>query len=143
MQAEAVPSIVNVGAVWAVAQLADAASVLALTPDFARSADFEHRLSLTGVTVFGVHRDGDAAIEVRSFAPSCGVNEDPVCGSGNGSVAVFQRERGLLPSEGSHYVAAQGQCIGRDGRVLVKVDAAGNVSLGGACVTCAEGVLIC
>lgn len=143
VEAGAVPSIVNVGAVWVVAQLADAASVLALKPDFARSAAFERRLGLTGVTVFGAHGDGEADIEVRSFAPSCGADEDPVCGSGNGSVAVFRRERGLLPAEGGDYVAAQGRCAGRDGRITVKVDAAGKVSIGGACVTCVDGVLAC
>ena len=35
---EVAPAIVDVGAVWVVAQLADADSVLALTPDFRRSA---------------------------------------------------------------------------------------------------------
>lgn len=136
----AAPAIVNVGAVWVVAHLVDATAVLDLRPDFARSAAFERRLGVTGLTVFGAHSEGDAAIEVRSFAPSCGVEEDPVCGSGNGSVAVFQRERGMLPQEGN-YVAAQGRCVGRDGRILVTVNAGGVVRIGGACVTCVDGTL--
>lgn len=139
----AAPAVVNVGAVWAVAQLADAARVLGLKPDFARSAAFERRLGLTGVTVFGSREQGDAAIEVRSFAPSCGVEEDPVCGSGNGSVAVFLRERGLLPEGRGAYVAAQGQCTGRDGRVAVEVEPGGKIRLGGAAVTAVDGVLLC
>ena len=135
------PAIVDVGPVWVVAQLASVADLLALTPDFARGAAFERRLGVTGVTVFAMHEAGDAQIEVRSFAPSCGVNEDPVCGSGNGSVAVFRRERGLLPAGGGRYIAAQGQCVARAGRIAVEVDGAGNVSLGGACVTCVDGTL--
>ena len=141
VNADAAPSVVNVGAVWAVAQLADATRVLDLKPDFQRSAEFERRLGLTGVTVFGARGDGEAEIEVRSFAPSCGVEEDPVCGSGNGSVAVFRRDHGLLPAGGADYVAAQGRRVGRDGRIVVKVDAAGRVSIGGACVTCVDGTL--
>lgn len=137
------PAIVNVGAVWVVAQLPSAASVLALKPDFARSAAFERRLGVTGLSVFGAHEDGEAAIEVRSFAPSCGVDEDPVCGSGNGSIAVFQAQHGLLPAGEVCYVAAQGRCVGRDGRVAVKVDASGRVSIGGASVTCVDGTLKC
>jgi PhzF family phenazine biosynthesis protein len=137
----AVPSIVNVGAVWAVAQLANADAVLNLKPDFVRSAAFEQRHGITGVVVFGAHENGEAAIEVRAFAPSCGVDEDPVCGSGNGSVAVFRRERGLLPAGGTEYMAAQGRCVGRDGRVAVAVDANGQVRIGGACVTCVDGML--
>ena len=136
------PAIVNVGPVWVIAQMTDAASVLDLQPDFARLAAFERRLGVTGLTVFGNHEHGDAAIEVRTFAPSCGVEEDPVCGSGNGSVAAFHWARGLLPSGGGDYVAAQGRCVGRDGRVSVHVDASGKVFVGGACVTCVEGSLM-
>jgi PhzF family phenazine biosynthesis protein len=136
------PGIVNVGAIWIVVQLIDAASVLDLRPDLPRLAELERRLGVTGLTVFGAREHGDdAAIEVRTFAPSCGVEEDPVCGSGNGSVAVFQWQRGLLPPGGADYVAAQGRCVGRDGRVKVSVDANGVVSVGGSCVTSVEGSL--
>nr|WP_220810795.1 PhzF family phenazine biosynthesis protein [Cupriavidus sp. UME77] len=136
------PAIVNVGANWVIAQMPDAASVLDLQPDFARLADFERRLGVTGLTVFGAREHGDAAIEVRTFAPSCGVEEDPVCGSGNGSVAVFHWERGLLPPGGGDYVAAQGRRVGRDGRVRIRVDENGQVRVGGSCVTCVEGSLM-
>jgi PhzF family phenazine biosynthesis protein len=115
--AEIAPAIVNVGAVWVVAQLPSVASLLSLTPDFARSAAFEKRLGVTGLSVFAAYGSGSTEIEVRSFAPSCGVDEDPVCGSGNGSVAVFRRERGLVDRAGANYIAAQGQCLGRDGRI--------------------------
>lgn len=135
------PAIVDVGAVWVVARMSDAAAILALRPDLGRLAAFERRLGVTGLTVFGAHADGDAAIEVRSFAPSCGVDEDPVCGSGNGSVAAFQWARGLLPSGGGDYVAAQGRCVGRDGRVKVNVDENGKIRIGGACVTSLDGTL--
>ena len=136
------PAIVNVGPVWIVAQLNDAASVLDLRPDLARLAELERRLGVTGLTAFGAREHGDdAAIEVRTFAPSCGVDEDPVCGSGNGSVAAFQWQRGLLPPGGTDYVAAQGRCVGRDGRVKISVDANGAVSVGGSCVTSVEGSL--
>ncbi|WP_432730640.1 PhzF family phenazine biosynthesis protein [Variovorax sp. W6] len=133
------PAIVNVGPVWLIAHLEDAASVVGLRPDLAKLAAFERRLGITGVTVFGPHRSGDAAIEVRTFAPSCGVDEDPVCGSGNGSVAAFLRARGLLPAGGKDYVATQGQCVGRDGRIEASVDANGRIRIGGACITCVDG----
>ncbi|TSD61201.1 PhzF family phenazine biosynthesis protein [Variovorax sp. KBS0712] len=138
---EAAPAIVNVGPRWVILPLNDAATVRELQPDVARLAAFERRLAITGVTVFGRYPQGDVAIEVRTFAPSCGVEEDPVCGSGNASVAAFQWERGLLPAGGTAYVAAQGRCVGRDGRVKVQVDADGRVRVGGSCITCVEGVL--
>jgi len=141
VQRDSAPALVNVGPVWIVAQMADATAVLALKPDFARSALFERRLKATGITVFGQYPDGGTAIEVRSFAPSCGVAEDPVCGSGNGSVAVFQISRGLIPPAATGYTAGQGRCVGRDGRIRISVDDAGRVSVGGACVTCVDGSL--
>lgn len=139
--AQAQPAIIDVGPRWIVAQLPSVDALLALTPNFARSAEFERRHRVTGLTVFAKRQSGGPALEVRSFSPSCGVNEDPVCGSGNGSVAVFQAKRGMLRSEGSHYEAAQGRCVGRDGRIAVDVDEKGNVRIGGACVTSANGVL--
>jgi len=137
----AAPTLVDVGPVWVVAQLASADAVLQMQPDLARSAAFERRLHATGVTVFGAHAAGEADIEVRSFAPSCGVGEDPVCGSGNGAVAVFQRVRGLLPATNSAYVATQGQCVGRRGRVSISVASDGSVTVGGECVTVLDGEL--
>ena len=138
---EAAPGIVNVGAIWVVLPMTDATAVLNLRPDFARLAAFERRLGVTGLTVFGRYPQGDVATEVRSFAPSCGVEEDPVCGSGNASVAAFQWERGLLPAGGVTYMAAQGRCVGRDGRVKVQVGVDGQVRVGGSCVTCVDGLL--
>ncbi len=138
----AAPALVDVGPVWVVAQLASADALLSVRPDFARSARFERRLGATGLSVFGDHPQGrEAAIETRSFAPSCGVDEDPVCGSGNGAVAVFRAHRGLLPEGGTVYVAAQGRQVGRAGRVHVGVDSQGRVTVGGACVTCVDGIL--
>lgn len=139
---EAAPAIVDVGAVWIVAQLADAGTLLSLQPDFARSARFERRLGATGLSLFGRHAEGgEAEIETRSFAPSCGVDEDPVCGSGNAAVAVFRARRGLLPAGGAAYVATQGRQVGRDGRIRLGVGGDGQVTVGGACVTCVDGVL--
>lgn len=136
------PALVDVGPKWVIAALPSAQAVLDLAPDFAKLAAFERASGATGVTVYGPWPDGaEAHFEVRSFAPSDGIEEDPVCGSGNGAVAVFRRERGLIPPEGAAYVAAQGACVGRRGRVEVGVDAEGRVTVGGACVTGVEGGL--
>jgi PhzF family phenazine biosynthesis protein len=138
---DAPPTIVNVGAVWVVARVASARLLLSLQPDFARSAAFERRLGVTGLTIFGPQDAGEAEIEVRSFAPSAGVNEDPVCGSGNSSVAVFRHAHGLLRQGGNHYVATQGQCVGRAGKIAVHVASDGAVQIGGQCVSTVEGFL--
>lgn len=140
-QASSKPAAVYVGPTWLILPMESAAAVHALDPDMARLAGIERRLGITGVTAFGPHPPGaPAAIEVRSFAPSGGVPEDPVCGSGNGSVAAFRLARGLI-APGSGYVASQGACLNRAGRVAVRVAADGGIWLGGACVTVVEGTL--
>lgn len=132
-------SLVDVGARWIVAELDSAQTVLNLTPDMAASAVFEAALSVTGVTVFARNPSGDG-IEVRSFAPSCGVNEDPVCGSGNGSVAAYRLSRGQI-TDASSYTATQGQCVGRSGQVYITTKA-GRIYVGGQAVTTVTGKLM-
>lgn len=131
------PCLVDVGARWIVAELESVEAVLSLSPDLGASACLETDLRATGVTVFARLGDETDDIEVRSFAPSCGVAEDPVCGSGNGSVAVYRLARGLIDGN-SGYVAAQGRCVGRDGQVFVRFEG-GNVFIGGQAVTTVSG----
>jgi len=79
-------------------------------------------------------------MHVRSFAPAHAIPEDPVCGTGNLSVAAYLRHTGELKRFGDRYAARQGMQLGRDGRVSVRVDADG-VRIGGPSVTCIDGTL--
>jgi len=131
------PLIMNVGPRWLIAELGDAATVGAIGPDMAAVAALSVRLEIGGVTVFGAASDGRSAIHVRSFAPAHGIPEDPVCGSGNISVAAFLKRAGRL-SDG--YLARQGMQLGRDGEVSIRFDG-DKILLGGSAVTCIEGTL--
>jgi PhzF family phenazine biosynthesis protein len=75
-------------------------------------------------------------IEVRAFAASVGVEEDPVTGSLNAGLAEWLIGEGHMPER---YVAAQGQCLGRAGRVYIERDAEGKIWVGGDAVTCIDG----
>ena len=66
-----------------------------------------------------------------------GITEDPVCGSGNISVAVYLRHFERAPPA---YVARQGMQLGRDGRVHMRIDAS-DIWLGGEAVACVDGKL--
>jgi PhzF family phenazine biosynthesis protein len=138
---EVAPAIVDVGAIWIVARLESSGAILKLKPDLAKLAALSLRLNVAGITLFGAHENEAEAIEVRTFAPAHGVDEDPVCGSGNGCVAAFQWERGLLGSNGGKYTASQGRCIGRNGLIDITVGPRGAVRVGGDCVTCVEGFI--
>lgn len=131
---------VDVGPIWIVVDMGKAQAVDELVPDMPAIEAMSQALHATGVTAFG--RTGNAAtpIHVRSFAPAHGVPEDPVCGSGNISVAAFLRETGLLKEFGPAYTARQGMQVGRDGRIQVRVTGDA-IQIGGEAVTCVDGTL--
>ena len=77
--------------------------------------------------------------EVRAFAASIGINEDPVTGSLNASLAQWLMAEGRAPER---YLASQGICLGRAGQVHLERDAAGQVWVGGEAVTCIDGQVV-
>ena len=140
------------GPQWFTLLLDGADTVLALEPDHAQLAALGQKVGVAGIhpaqeatpliakssreaRAFGAAPQAPL-IEVRAFAAPIGVNEDPVTGSLNASLAQWLIEAGELPA---HYVAAQGTALGRAGRVHVARDAAGQVWVGGACVGCIRG----
>ena len=131
---------IDVGVVWLVTDLPDAATVAALKPDMEAVAKLSAALNATGITVFGRAADGRSSLHVRSFAPLQGVPEDPVCGSGNASVAAYLIHAGNLNAYGSKYIARQGMQVGRDGEVAVRV-LGESIEIGGYAVTCVDGRL--
>jgi PhzF family phenazine biosynthesis protein len=126
---------VDVGPIWIVGEMSDARALGALKPDMTALAEWTESLHATGVTVFAPSDDSVSNIHVRSFAPAQGVPEDPVCGSGNLSVAAYVKNR-----FGDHYVARQGMQLGRNGFVSVRV-ANDQAQIGGHAVTCVDGTL--
>jgi PhzF family phenazine biosynthesis protein len=124
------------GKAWLGLLLDDPRTVLALQPDFAA-------LAATGQKVGVAARYPQPAadgphLEVRGFAAHLGVNEDPVTGSLNASLAQWLMAEGLVPET---YVAAQGHCLQRAGRVQLQRDGAGQVWVGGRSVTCVAGTV--
>jgi PhzF family phenazine biosynthesis protein len=138
------PCIINVGPRWLIAELGDAAAVAAVVPDQESIAALSNELSIGGVTIFGASTDKLSAVHVRSFAPAHGIPEDPVCGSGNISVAAYLAKTGQAARIGGGYTARQGMQMGRDGRVSIRYEggkSGGKILLGGSAVTCIEGTL--
>ena len=135
------PCLVDVGVRWIVAQLADAGTVLANRPDFSRVKSLNLADNSTGVAIFGEYPQGaPARIEVRAFAPAVGVNEDPVCGSGNGAVGVFIRHTGQMAHFGSEFLSTEGSILGRAGLLRLAVSKQ-RIQVGGLAITCIDGQL--
>ena len=115
---------------WLALLLDTAAAVLGIEPDHAALK------GLAKIGVMGPHAaHAECQFEVRAFAASVGVPEDPVTGSLNASLAQWLMGAGLAPQ---HYVAAQGTRLGRAGRVHLKQEQ-GTVWVGGSSVTCIRG----
>jgi PhzF family phenazine biosynthesis protein len=117
---------------WRGVLLASAEQVLAIKPDAAVLAGLD-------IGVVGAHSSGDTQFEVRAFFPgNNGLTEDPVTGSLNAALAQWLIDAGLAPEK---YVVAQGTVMQREGRVYIERDAGGTVWVGGASVTCIDGVV--
>ncbi|MBD1230100.1 PhzF family phenazine biosynthesis protein [Acinetobacter seifertii] len=132
-------ALVDVGARWIVLQAVNAEAVLDSQPDFAALKEHDLEMKVGGATVYGFYENNDEQhIEVRSFAPSIGINEDPVCGSGNGSVASFIRYHEILPAQNDVVLSSQGRALGRDGQLQLELHQ-DKILVGGTAVTCIDG----
>lgn len=127
------PMIVDLGAVWLTGQVESGERLRLLVPDMPAVAAAGVAAGGAGINLFGMDGDG---VEVRSLVPHRGTPEDPVCGSGNGAVAYYLRER-RGPVD---YQARQGRCLGRDGRISIAHEGA-TIWLGGQAVSCIEGFI--
>jgi PhzF family phenazine biosynthesis protein len=115
---------------WGAVMLASRAEVLAVQPDYGAMAGLE-------IGVVAPSDGGETQFEVRAFAPDLGLREDPVTGSLNAGLARWLIGAGMAPER---YIAAQGTCIGREGRIYVE-QSGPDIWIGGHTVTCITGVL--
>lgn len=101
----------------------------ALDPDVAAL----DRLSRSGRAAPGfmvfTRADADPGVAThgRMFAPFLGIAEDPVTGNGNGPLGAYLVAYNLLPAgaatgDGAHFLARQGEAMGRAGTAHVWVD---------------------
>jgi PhzF family phenazine biosynthesis protein len=127
------PVVVDLGVAWLTGQVASGELLRSLRPNMGRIGMATTRSGASGLNIFGF--DG-ATVEVRSFAPTEGTPEDPVCGSGNGAVAYYLRER-RGPVD---YPARQGRCLGSDGHIEIAYENDA-IWLGGLAVNCIEGYI--
>ena len=135
---------------WRGVLLRSAEQVLALKPDAGILAGLD--VGVVGPTaeggasaprgkvgVIGSSGADGIAFEVRAFFPGGnGLAEDPVTGSLNAALAQWLIGAGLAPAQ---YVASQGTCLGRAGRVHVVQDGDA-IWVGGSSVTCVAGEVL-
>ncbi len=146
------------GPVWLGLLLDAPETVLQLTPDHKTLARLDAKVGVAALypsepapaliaranreaRAFGTSHTAAAGefapdMEVRGFVAPVGIDEDPVTGSLNASLAQWLIAEGHAPAK---YVASQGVCLGRAGQIHIEQDAAGQVWVGGESVTCVDG----
>jgi PhzF family phenazine biosynthesis protein len=124
-------------------------TIFSMKPNFFAMSQFLTNRNLSGLCVFTTETvDKGSHVHSRFFAPTVGINEDPVTGSANGPLGVYLFERGEVEASGGvvSIVGEQGDVIGRKGRVairlLVQGTAVTSVSIGGRAVTVLEGEML-
>ena len=125
------------GPVWLGLLVDKPATVLALTPDHAELKRLGQKVGVAAI--YPGATPGQAQLEVRGFAAPIGITEDPVTGSLNASLAQWLIHDQRMPER---YLAAQGGCLDRAGRIHLQRDAERQVWVGGDSVTCIAGTVL-
>jgi trans-2,3-dihydro-3-hydroxyanthranilate isomerase len=129
--------------------VSDFDSLKTLEPNMMLLKKLKERHDLSGFAVV-TNDTGDRDIDwhMRFFAPSLGVNEDPVTGSANGPMAVYLLHNGLLDEKKKYFSlrGSQGRFVGRPGLVTVNMTVrdgvANELQIAGQAVTVLDGTLI-
>jgi PhzF family phenazine biosynthesis protein len=112
--------------------------VLKLSPDHVALKNLGVKVGVAATYEASAGAARAPLLEVRAFAAATGIPEDPVTGSLNASLAQWLIAEGHLPPR---YLAAQGACLQRAGRVHVEQDPSGQLWVGGESVTCISGTV--
>jgi PhzF family phenazine biosynthesis protein len=126
---------VDNGPGWVGVLLEDAATVLALDPDFGKYSGGDN----LDIGLVGPYPEGsECAFEVRGlFSDERGVmREDPVTGSLNASLAQWLLATGRAKAP---YSVSQGTRLGRSGRPRIAQDNEGTIWVQGSTITCITG----
>lgn len=125
-------------------------TIFSMKPNMYAMAQFLTNRNLTGICVFTTETvERGSSVHSRFFAPTIGINEDPVTGSSNGPLGVYLYQHGDIdrPDNGTiTIVGEQGDVIGRKGRVTIRMTVRDknvtSVKIGGRAVTIFSGDML-
>lgn len=135
------PAFIEGGRRWWVAEFADEAALRGWKPDHAAIGALARASESLGLCVFARASNADYDLVVRAFPAGVGIVEDPASGAANGLIAewIASREPGGPLARG--YRVSQGREIGRDASILIRIDSAGAVWVGGQTHTVISGIV--
>ncbi len=124
------PALVEGGRRWWLAELADEDQVRGMRADEAAILALANASDSLGLCVFARSASGTQLV-VRAFPLGVGLREDPASGAANAAIAAFLDEAGALGALGRSYNVSQGREMGRDAELLLDIDDADQVWVGG------------
>lgn len=141
------PMKVTTGLWWLVVGVKSLVKLSSAQIDFAAIEAMSRECGVVGFVSFCLETtEPGCSFHMRAFAPLMGINEDPVCGTGNGCAAAYIAAHELIAISGdTRLVSEAGLEVNRPGYVNIIVNKlAGQVNavkVGGAAVTVLEGVM--
>lgn len=134
-------ALVEGGRRWWLAELADEAQLRAWHPDHDLLAELARSSRSMGLCTFARSHDEGYQLAVRAFPAGAGIVEDPASGAANGLIAAWIAQREPDGPLARGYRVSQGREIGHDARLVARIDADGQVWVGGGTRTIIDGRL--
>lgn len=138
--------IVNSGLSFIEVGIKDQKSLLNIKPQFRELQRITEEMNIDSVQIFTLDTfDDSSTVLSRTFFPRYGVNEDPVCGTGNAAVASYLIHNGIIgdTEEKIRIIGEQGHSVSRPGKVYVDVeckhDKINNLIISGSAALVFEG----
>ncbi len=138
---------VSTGIWWLVFGVRKLSRLMKLSPDMAAIRAFTRKHKLVGIAPFSMETlDPGCQYHIRAFAPCVGVDEDPVCGTGNGCVTAYMALNSLVRFEKEiKLIGEEGNEVNRPGKVYVhlkkKDGRVSEVKVGGTAFTILQGAM--
>ncbi len=142
------PQKVSTGLWWLVFGVKSLEKLMKAKADLKAIEEISGKRNIVGITPFCLETMNKSnSYHIRAHAPIAGVAEDPVCGTGNGSVSSYIINNGLIESgENINLLGEQGYEVNRPGCVYVNISKRNNeikqIKVGGTAVTVLEGKIL-
>ena len=121
-------------------QVNDIATLQAMKPNMEAITEITRRYNAVSFHVFAFGNDGYTA-HVRDFGPLYGVPEESATGTANAALTYYLQQNGCLGQE-AECAFLQGEAMGRPSVVATRIQADGNIFVGGTAAIVAEGNLL-
>ena len=120
--------------------LPDVVALQSLQPNMEAISEITKKHGAVSFHVFAFGNDGYSA-HVRDFAPLYDIPEESATGTANASLTYYLQQCGCLGAD-AECTFLQGEAMGRPSVVATRIQADGNVFVGGTAAVVAEGMFL-